>query len=952
MAQIIIYRSGSPVLTVLIDNGSQLRKQLNGSDSINLSFILDSFTEILIGDYITWMGQTYRIYKAPEFKKASEVKYEYSLIFEGPQYALLNPIVFLDSNSDFYLTGLASDFIDLMVTNLNRVYGSGIYSAGTIPVTEYKNLQFTNENCLVFLQRICDEFELEFYISGTTINLSSAIGNATGLTFQYHDGLRNIRRVKVNDKNIITRVYPFGSDRNIDYSYGAKRLKISTGYVSKNTSTYGIIEAVKVFDDIYPHFEGVVDVSPDEFRILDSSIDFDLNSYGIEGETAKIVFLTGDLAGYEFEITDFEYVSKIVTFKTYTSPDGLTLPSATIKAAAGDKFTFVDIKMPAAYITAAEAELLSAANDYLDEVADPNVIYEIEMDWHALKTSLISLEVGDLITIEDTQLAPLGVDLRILELSQSLANEYKYTVKVGQNILINYFQKIQSNQDRIELTVSEVKENSFKQTRRALQYAQELQDLIYDPDGYFDTGNIKPLSIEAGMITVGMKSSQFMLKDIEFNHSAGGVNTIASWTAGTLIHFTVDYAGVKTWNIALGSVTGLTAATSYYIFAKCSKINSTGSIIITTTQYLSDPGDGYYYFLIGILHGAISGERAISLTYGSTNIAGRFIKTGKISSFNGATYFDLDNNQIVMNGGSAGGFTVDTEKLSFSASNKNLYLNNAVKTSGYYGRGLTIYDSAANYLNGDISLVRVGQISPYILASNANYFTAVEDYGFEIIKAVGPGYYSHLMRVGKNSAILAGWNFDHESIFSGTKTTGDGYSAGSGSMTIKKDGSIHAQRFYINADGSIGFSSSLSGQRIVINSTDNNIKFYKAGQTLECLIIDDNVYGSLPGMRLINGVSGSVGSYYESTYSNNGVNCNRVDLGASEKTTMQGYCGANGILVMRKIYENPIGTVVYDTFFEVSPDSSLLIKMKNLPTTAGGAGLERVYLVGNYLHYG
>ena len=447
MAQITIKRgAGTTVLAVTIDDNSRLFKQLNGQDTINLSFVLDSYTQFLVGDYVTWRGVNYKIYQVPGEKKHSLVKYEYNLVFEGLQYALLHAIFLLDGQGEFYLTGMATDFISLIITNMNRLNPS-VYSVGTIPTTDYRNLNFDNINCLQALQRIADEFDYEFIVDDGVISLSQSIGNATGLTFEYHDGLKNIKRTKVGDKNIITRVYPFGSGRNLDYNYGAKRLKIADGYVEQNTGTYGVIESIKVFEDIYPHFTGVVDSSSAVNTIVDAAIDFDLNYYLIEGETAKIVFLTGDLSGYEFEITSYVHATKTIIFKSYTPEDGLTLPTATIKPEAGDKFTFVDIKMPAAYITAAEGELLTAANAYLAEVSNPNVIYEIEMDGHNLKENSISIEVGDSIAINDTQLTDGPVDLRVLEFSQSLADAYKYSVKIGQFILLNYFQKIESVQD-------------------------------------------------------------------------------------------------------------------------------------------------------------------------------------------------------------------------------------------------------------------------------------------------------------------------------------------------------------------------------------------------------------------------------------------------------------------------------------------------------------------------
>jgi len=652
MATIDIKRSTATILSPTIDDSSRLTKSLNGNDYITLNFSLDSFTEILVGDYISWDGVTYTCSEAPSFKKVSAANYEYQVRFDGPQYKLGNALVLFSGQGDFHLNGTAEDFIDQIVDNLNRVYGGGTYSTGTVPSTDYKNLHFDNENCLGVLQRICDEFDLEYYFtgSGLIINLATAIGNSTGLTFQYHSGLQNIRRAKVNDKDLITRLYAFGSERNIETSYGSKRLVLPSGtypngYMDQNVSSYGIREAAKNFDDIYPHFEGVVDSSSANNKIIDAAIDFNLNDYLIEGVVAKIVFNTGDLAGYEFEITEFNNTTKEVTFKEYTDEAGFTIPSASFNPSAGDKFTFVDIKMPAAYFTAAESALETAASDYLDEMSDPNVIYDIAMDWHNLKASSTTLDVGDTITITDTQLASGGVSFRILELTQSIAEQYKYSVKVGQGILVNYFKKVAGEQTRISQEVTVNRVDQIRDIRREYLRIQELSDTIFDPDGYFDPVNIKPLSIETGMLQVGMKSQQFVLTGCEFQPNYLGNQNRLEISAGTLVHFTID-TSIKTWNISSYSYSSFVTGTTYYVYAKCERSTSTGVFLVSSTQYKVDYGSTDYYFLVGVLHAASGGARALSLTYGHTTVNGKFITTGVIKSQSGACQIDLDNNTI------------------------------------------------------------------------------------------------------------------------------------------------------------------------------------------------------------------------------------------------------------------------------------------------------------------
>jgi len=171
--------------------------------------------------------------------------------------------------------------------------------------------------------------------------------------------------------------------------------------------------------------------------------------------------------------------------------------------------------------------------------------------------------------------------------------------------------------------------------------------MIYDTDGYFDTGNIKPESIETSMLSVGNKSTQFILKgvEIEANYQSDVSKFHAS--GGSLIHLSIDNEAVRTWTLTENTQTSLVNATAYYIYAKCTKeAGYTGQIVVDENQIKFDEDPTYYYFLIGVLHSVVDDVRGISLTYGQTIINGKFIRTGKIESTDGNTYFDLDNGEI------------------------------------------------------------------------------------------------------------------------------------------------------------------------------------------------------------------------------------------------------------------------------------------------------------------
>jgi len=500
------YRGTSEIIDVVIDNKTQLKQALQGEDLIQANFILDSFFDFKIGDYVNWRNKRYTIFKQPSVKKVQSNNFQYNFDLESDQYRLLDALYLFDGQADFYLLGDVQKFANLIIVNLNRLAGDGYYQLGQFPNTDVQNLSFQNTNCFNVIQRIGKEFGVEYYFSedGKTIHFVNKIGNDTGLSFEFKNGLRNIERQKVNEKNIVTRLYAYGGTRNITNDYGSKRLKIDP--LESNTGLFGIIEGVQTFEDVYPHREGTVTsiVSDDIQKFSDSTLDFNVNEQLIDGVVAKVTFNTGHLAGHGFEIGRFTNSSKEFTIVPYEDGNGLVLPNGDLRPQVGDTYVLHDIEMPQIYIDNAEAELRRRAQEYLDENSLPNVIYSIVPDYPYLRRNLIQLNVGDVITINDDDFE-LTYQTRIISLTQSLANPYLYSIKVGDKSTVGYITRVLSNQLELQNTIAIDRFDEtvrYNHIRRNLRNIDELRDTIFDPDGYFDTDKIKPLSIETHMLPI------------------------------------------------------------------------------------------------------------------------------------------------------------------------------------------------------------------------------------------------------------------------------------------------------------------------------------------------------------------------------------------------------------------------------------------------------------------
>ena len=223
--------------------------------------------------------------------------------------------------------------------------------------------------------------------------------------------------------------------------------------------------------------------------------------------------------------------------------------------------------------------------------------------------------------------------------------------------------------------------------RRRWLATQELLNMVFDPEGDYYSEKIKPLSIETQMLSVGAKSTQFTLQNITFQPNYGGNPNSLYVSSGTLVHYAIEPDALKLWGLSSATFTNLTSATAYYIYAKCPKNGDSGTIVLSATAKTVEAEAGYYNFLVGVLNSVVTDTngknpgRLVSLTYGSSTINGRFIRTGRIeSSGGGKCYFDLDNDEIggVIHFVSSDGTTKNVSDLDQIANETKNYINNTL----------------------------------------------------------------------------------------------------------------------------------------------------------------------------------------------------------------------------------------------------------------------------------
>lgn len=665
---------------------------LNAEDTIAITVVSPFPQSYGIGDVITVFGRDYRLNRLPKVSKTGMQEYQYDLEFEGIQYDLMRVTYDVNINTtnnqlqDIQgdsLTGDLKRFMEVLISNANRVF-PGKWALGVCPETDGDNtLTFSeSDNCLSVLQTLCseDKFGVEFEIERVNgvyvINIKKTIGQTLPFVLEYGKGkgLYSISRENVSSSNIVTRLKVYGSTENITSKYRADRLCMfgkdkASSYIEKADAVakYGIFEGRKNFD-IKPTFTGKVSsvVDGDVLSFIDTSFPFDINAKNASGETlylisgvsAKVHFNSGNLAGYEFEVHAYDHATHKFTLVKQTDDRGNVFPSETSPAfqiGKNDTYKVLDIAYSRDIEEAAEKKLAEEGNKYYDQNSQPKVQYSVNVTKAFIEKKLALSDgitnvfaPGDYLPIKDDE---IGVDksIRIKSFTRNVLDPYDYSLTISDtqtkgDITTRVISDL-VDIDKV-LTINNLKDPA--QARANWRSSREVLNMVFDPEtgGYYKD-KITPESVDTMMLSVGAKSMQFGLINTVFEPNFQGNPNLFKWKGGVLTHYTIDPDKARSWVLADGT-TALQQDVPYYIYAVCNRDNSSGTMSISATQHKVEESPNVYFFLIGIL-GSIDADtkvRAISLTYGFTTINGRFIKTGRIESADGTTYFDLDQSEI------------------------------------------------------------------------------------------------------------------------------------------------------------------------------------------------------------------------------------------------------------------------------------------------------------------
>ena len=615
------------------------------------------------------------------------------------------------TTSTFDLVYDLKEYIRVLINNVNHDYpGWWTFDETGCPDKNPIPLQFSCNNCLEVLQQVCQNFKVDFRITQSTVNnttmrtikigsFGSVITPPDGSSyFEWGrgKGLYSLKENKVDDKAIKTRLWVEGGTSNLPTGYRdyAMRLQLPLRRKNRNehtlsdgtviaadseyigidnenaryiedtalSQTLGVDADSVLYDEIVPTRTGEVTAvytsgeNPDYLSFADSSMDFNLNEHLVDNVSAKVTFITGKLAGQTLEISKYDHATKKFTLIPYQDSRGLTIPtenSNAFRIEVNNKYKLTDIAMPQAIIDNAEEELWYAGYDDLCKLKQARVQYTMELNRMKLLDDMptdsdtVLFKPGDYVPIKDTRFG-VQKNIRIQKVERNLLLRHDYHLTISDTATVDVITQSVVDTQNHEVIIINNQLRDLTKKRRGWRTTEELRNMVFDTDGYFDTDNFKANSIDTNMLTVGSKSQQFVLSGVVIQPNYGGNANRIVISAGSLVHLTINENSARLWNLTASDTT-MGNATGYYLYARCAKSGDNGIWLVTQTRYQADPGGDYYYFLVGIIGSAYDASgghtayRDFTTTYGFTRINGNTITTGKIVTDDGYNYLDLDS---------------------------------------------------------------------------------------------------------------------------------------------------------------------------------------------------------------------------------------------------------------------------------------------------------------------
>lgn len=432
--------------------------------------------------------------------------------------------------------------------------------------------------------------------------------------------------------------------------------------------------------EIYPSRVGtisavtVVDASKHFYDIVDSSIPASLNFEDclIEGETLTIIPQTGMLAGKEFEAKYIHNAKEGKAARRFEivpqDIDGQTMPGGNYIPKVGDIYAVFHCMLPAAYIcdnatkTGASWDMFRQGVKYLYDNEEQKFTFTGELDGIWAKKDWLNIggriKLGGFVQFSDERFQPEGVLVRIIGIKDYINNPHSPEIElsnstVGRTVSSD-LRKIESN----EVVMNTLHKEALQFTKRRYRDSMETIEMLGDAllDNF--SNSINPIAVQTMAMLIGDKSLQFEFVNsmtnpspVVHNVTYNQATKVLSVPAGIIQHYTLGIDTIssshaadeyKFWSLPAFTTPTLTDGTKkYYLYAKVSKTDKTGTFYISEQAIAMEGVSGYYHLLMGVLNSEYDGERSYVSLYGFTEVLPGQVRTNQIISPDGKTYFDL-----------------------------------------------------------------------------------------------------------------------------------------------------------------------------------------------------------------------------------------------------------------------------------------------------------------------
>lgn len=753
-----IYRQQTEIYDIRPEDNSTQRVVHMGENVLNLTFKTTYALDLQVNDYVIFEDEKYKLKRPVNPTRRGLHEYEYNCQLMAPQYDLQDALYILEDDTgvgildeNISINGTASFHLKQIVKCLQEVHSEWVM--GDVEETdEEKNITYSEMDCLQALQHLASEFNTEYWIRGNSISLGKK-KHGNPIVFKFGKGEAFYELTRQNHEGrIVTALRVRGSDRNINSEksgYGNKYLLMpgKERYVYRNVNKYGILHGRMNFPDVYPRLihkkptdpGSITSIRVDEngfYFIKDQYLDFEPEILPDKDKNLVVDFQSGQLNGLKI---DANWHSDTKEYELIKGDYGLAqqVPADVFVPKVGDRYLLSDLKMPQAYIDAAERELKEKAEEAIAQLCEQKVSYKGVVNPLFFRMLGERAETGRAVVVEDADIVDNDgkVELRIQALTRNVNDDLSLDIEISDTLYV-------SRIDRIETELQEHKNDTNEKinygdayTKRRFRDVQELYEYLQKSHLNFSEA-IDPIAIHSMQAFFGDVNLQFRFVDktsgyitkpeevdhpFTYNddtkmfhapksiiqHMTLGIDTMAP------SHEAIEY---NFWDIAVKSEP-ITDTKARWIYLKCSKIEP-GKIGIGTIELKEEAVEieseaGYYYFLAGFLNSEFDGTRSLVPMYGYTEITPGQMRVNKILNPDGDQYWDMLNGRFKIG-------NKDTFLSWNTPENPNkLVLKGTLIQSGsgdenFPGVYRGTYNSTYTYYPGDeVSYASNGSISTY-----------------------------------------------------------------------------------------------------------------------------------------------------------------------------------------------------------------------------------------------